>query len=204
MNPPVPPSPPDVFTTVGTDHHPFDRLVRWMQAWHDLHPDATGTIQHGASRAPQGRDGVEVHDLVAYECMVAAFRRADAVVCHGGPATIMDARYAGTLPIVLPRSAADGEHVDDHQVRFCTRLAELGQVVLVETFEQLDTALEKVLVDRDAYRLPDTDDDVLPAVTAFAAQVRSLGPDGVDPTPQPDRSLAQRLEATWRRRRLRA
>jgi UDP-N-acetylglucosamine transferase subunit ALG13 len=45
------------------------------------------------------------------------------VVCHGGPGTILEARAAGRVPIVVPRDPTFGEHVDDHQIRFVRWLA---------------------------------------------------------------------------------
>ena len=43
-----------VLALVGTDHHPFDRLVRWMDAAASFHPEARFVVQHGA---PGGRFG---------------------------------------------------------------------------------------------------------------------------------------------------
>ena len=33
---PPPGHAPLVFVTVGTDHHPFDRLIHWMDRWLEL------------------------------------------------------------------------------------------------------------------------------------------------------------------------
>ena len=59
---------------------------------------------------------------------------AAAVVCHGGPGTILGARHRGAVPIVVPRQHRLGEHVDDHQVAFSRRLAaDGGGIHLAET-----------------------------------------------------------------------
>ena len=72
-------------------------------------------------------------------------RAATAVVCHGGPGTIMLALHFGRKPIVVPRQQALGEHVDDHQTVFARRLAAEGEIDLAETEESfrhlLDTAI---------------------------------------------------------------
>jgi UDP-N-acetylglucosamine--N-acetylmuramyl-(pentapeptide) pyrophosphoryl-undecaprenol N-acetylglucosamine transferase len=54
------------------------------------------------------------------------------VVCHGGAGIISSALAAGRKPIVVPRRAALGEHVDDHQYQLTRKLAEWGLVVPAE------------------------------------------------------------------------
>jgi UDP-N-acetylglucosamine transferase subunit ALG13 len=62
----------------------------------------------------------------------AAVGSAAVVVCHGGAGIIASALAAGRRPIVIPRRAALGEHVDDHQYQLTRKLAEWGLVVVVE------------------------------------------------------------------------
>lgn len=154
-----------VFTTVGTDHHPFDRLVDWVEGWFATPRgrDARALWQTGTSRCPAGGDA-----YLTFDAMKAAFEAADAVVSHGGPATIMDARAAGTIPIVIPRQKRHGEHVDDHQVRFSGFMAARSQIVLVSTRDELWSALDAVLDDRGTYRIPVSASDVPEAVSRFA------------------------------------
>jgi UDP-N-acetylglucosamine transferase subunit ALG13 len=75
---------------------------------------------------------------------------ADAIVCHGGPATIVEARDAGHLPIVVPRRASLGEHVDDHQVRFAALVCGLGRVLFPRSERELIGLLERGMEAPDA------------------------------------------------------
>jgi UDP-N-acetylglucosamine transferase subunit ALG13 len=162
-----------VFVTVGTDHHPFDRLVAWADAW-VTSGRANGTeclIQTGTSQPPQ-RAGWR--DYLRYDEMVEAMARSVAVVCHGGPATIMDARRLGRVPIVVPRSSRLGEHVDDHQQRFAARMAELGQVHLPHSEDELFGLLDRALADPGAYELHETGDGIPEAVRLFDEMVSEL------------------------------
>jgi UDP-N-acetylglucosamine transferase subunit ALG13 len=68
--------------------------------------------------------------------------RASAVVTHGGPGTIMDARSHGHTPIVVPRDPRLGEHVDDHQQRFARFLARSGMIVTAYDVDELAVRLE--------------------------------------------------------------
>lgn len=137
---------PLLFATVGTDHHPFDRIVRWLDAW----LEASGKrrvrclVQHGTS-APSavGRSCA----FLGYDEMENAIREAAVIVCHGGPGTIMLAAEAGKVPLVVPRLRALGEHVDDHQVLFARRLKEERTVVLAETESELRALLEQAVAE---------------------------------------------------------
>ena len=161
-----------VFVTVGTDHHPFDRLVAWADAW--VSTRGVGVpclIQSGTSKPPTQ---AEWRDYVRYDEMCEAMGRAVAVVCHGGPATIMDARRLGRLPIVLPRSADLGEHVDNHQQRFAARMAELGQVHLARTQEDVFEFLDKAVADPSAFALTESGDHIAAAVRRFEELVDGI------------------------------
>ena len=109
---------PLVAVFVGTDHHPFDRLLGWVR---DLAADGGYDVwvQHGATRLPAGLRGSKMIGDVEMSLLLA---RAAAVVTHGGPGSIMDARTAGHRPVVVPRMHRLGEHVDDHQLRFARHL----------------------------------------------------------------------------------
>ena len=129
-----------VLVVVGTDHHPFDRVVGWADEWAASHPDVRVLVQYGTSRPPTTAEG---HDLLPVGDLTALMSEATAVVCHGGPGTIMGAREAGHVPIVVPRRSDLGEHVDDHQVRFATRVAAAGQVHLATDQPTFSSLLER-------------------------------------------------------------
>ncbi|HEY8201219.1 MAG TPA: glycosyltransferase, partial [Actinomycetota bacterium] len=132
---------PLVFVTVGTDHHPYNRLMNWTDEWLEAGgmSRAHVFVQHGTSAAPRIAHS---RDYLPHPQMQAAIAKATAVVCHGGPSTIMEMRYKGLVPIVAPRKSALGEHVDDHQIRFSRRMAQLGTIRLVETREDLFRLLD--------------------------------------------------------------
>ena len=84
---------PFVFATVGTDHHPFSRLVEAVDAW----AARTGLpvfIQSGTSDPPKH---CRHSSLVPYAEMQTMLSSAMGVVSHGGPATIVQIRAAGKL-----------------------------------------------------------------------------------------------------------
>lgn len=128
---------------LGTDHHPFPRLVDWIDdmALH-LGPDTRFVVQHGASRAPLVADG---RDFLPHDEIEELLARADAVVCHGGPGTIMDARNAGHVPVCVPRDPTLGEHVDHHQQRFAEMVDRAGVVTHARSRGEFARAVEEAV-----------------------------------------------------------
>jgi UDP-N-acetylglucosamine transferase subunit ALG13 len=135
---------PLVFVSVGTDHHPFNRLVQWVDGWAAKNPDVEVVIQYGEATSPVHADAVP---YLSHSELFALIRRANVIVSHGGPATIAEAWNVGLIPIVAPRGHRLGEHVDNHQQAFAAVLAERDQVIQVTTESELVEALDKAVAD---------------------------------------------------------
>jgi UDP-N-acetylglucosamine transferase subunit ALG13 len=140
---------PLVFVSVGTDHHPFNRLVQWVDGWASKNPDVEVVIQHGEATSPVHAGAVP---YLSHSELFALIHRANVIVSHGGPATIAEAWNAGLVPIVAPRGHRLGEHVDNHQQAFAAVLAERDQVIQVTTESELVDALDRALADPDWLR----------------------------------------------------
>ncbi|MCW2797907.1 glycosyltransferase [Nocardioides sp.] len=131
-----------VVALTGTDHHPFERMVRWVDAAAVRHRDVHFLIQHGAARPPLVAEG---HEFLGHDHLVALLSEALVVVCHGGPGTIMEAREAGHVPLCLPRDPRLGEHVDGHQQRFAAVVGAAGVVRAIATLDTFDHELADAL-----------------------------------------------------------
>jgi UDP-N-acetylglucosamine transferase subunit ALG13 len=164
------PEAPFVFVTVGTDHHPFDRLVSWVDGWSERSGVAC-FVQTGTSQLVAKAPGA---DYLPYPTMVDAMSEAVAVVCHGGPATIMLARQCGRVPLVVPRDPERGEHIDGHQIQFARWFAEKGQIVAVADLAELEHQLAVALADGHALRIDDDGDRNAAAVELFSTLVNEL------------------------------
>lgn len=164
-----------VLVLVGTDHHRFDRLVEWMDRW-AADTGADVLVQHGTSRAPKVAAGQPYLDWDVVQAQLAG---ADAVVSHGGPATIAEARKVGHMPVVVPRDPAQDEHVDEHQQLFSRRLAASGLVALALTEPALRDALDAAVA---AGRGPAV---LVPAETAETTRRLGTLVDGLLPTGTP-------------------
>ncbi len=157
-----------MFVTVGTDHHPFERLITWAENWAGRVDDWEVQVQHGRTRAPRVGIGFDFCD---HDRLQELFETSDVIVTHGGPATITEARRHGHRPIVVPRDPTLGEHVDNHQQLFSRRLGAAGVVELVETE---DDFLAAVVATSYLPRQRQVSEEVPPGVFRVGAVVERL------------------------------
>lgn len=66
---------------------------------------------------------IDARERVPAEEMAAAIRAADVVVAHAGTGIALMALENGKLPVLVPRRAMHGEHVDDHQLTIALELS---------------------------------------------------------------------------------
>lgn len=157
--------------TVGTDHHRFDRLIGWVDAWAAEHPDVSVLAQHGTADPPTYGEAVV---MLGYDALVAAMSEADVVVTQGGPATIMDARSVGHRPIVVPRRARLDEVVDDHQVAFARWMADRELVWAAEDEAAVCALIDAALADPSRVRMIPAGAAAPTTVAAFSALAAPL------------------------------
>ncbi|MFD3688081.1 glycosyltransferase [Nocardiopsis sp. NPDC058631] len=147
---------PDVVVSIGTDHHAFDRLVRWIDDYARRHRDLRILVQHGHSAAPEVATGTR---FLPGDELGSHMRGARVVVTHGGPGTIVQARDAGHLPLVVARDPELDEHVDDHQLLFVRRLEEAGRVRACSSSQQLSALIDKALTSPEDFRVRPSAED---------------------------------------------
>jgi UDP-N-acetylglucosamine transferase subunit ALG13 len=114
-----------IFVTLGTHHQPFQRL---LDALVEFDPEQL-VVQYGPGAPPPGVRRAEAY--MPFDAMLENFAAAEGVITHAGVGSILCARRAGHVPVVVPRQHALGEHVDDHQAELTRRLEERGSVVAV-------------------------------------------------------------------------
>lgn len=87
------------------------------------------------TRWQYGPTDVSAHDLIGEAMMdwtkvEALTRWADVVVSHAGTGSILTTISNGTVPIVVPRDANAGEHVDNHQGELAQFADRLGLAIM--------------------------------------------------------------------------
>ena len=131
-----------IFVTVGTHEQQFNRLVAYvdgMKQRGEIQEDVV--IQTGFSTyEPQSCQWAKTFP---YQKMQQLVSDARIVITHGGPSSFFAPMMMGKIPVVVPRTKRLHEHVNDHQVRFCRQIQELGSSIIVaENEQQLRNILE--------------------------------------------------------------
>lgn len=166
------PARPLIAVLVGTDHHPFDRLVDWClqladEGW------ARWFIQYGASHWPEAAAaGAEVSsaEVVGSDGLARVLEAASGVVLHGGPGLLMDAWQAGHRPVVVARDPELGEHVDGHQQRFARHLENTDRALVATDLATLRSQIAVGLASRGA---PGAGRDTSTTLTRFSSLVET-------------------------------
>lgn len=163
------------FIAVGTHEQPYHRLLdiagRAIEEGQLPRP-----VRAQVGPADWDVDGVDVTPYMGQEELEASLRDADVVICHGGAGIISAALAAGRTPIVVPRRAELGEHVDDHQYQLTRKLADWGLVAVAEeriTAADLEIARGPVEVPAEIRERP----------SAAEVMREALAPDDQQPTP---------------------
>ena len=129
-----------ILVTVGVSNLPFDRLVAAVDGL--AAGDEAVVAQCGAARVRPER--ALSFDFLAFEELAELLAQARVVVCHAGIGSVALCLSGGLHPVVVPRLRRLGECVDDHQLTFARRLADLGLATAIEDVDELAEAVRTV------------------------------------------------------------
>lgn len=127
-------SPWELYDTVPTSPRRIRRMVvslgtqegygfrRLLERLLPLVPAGTEVLWQTGGTDTSGL-GIEARDRVPAAEMASAIRSADVVVAHAGTGIALMALENGKLPLLVPRRAMHGEHVDDHQLTIALELS---------------------------------------------------------------------------------
>lgn len=127
-------APRRVLVTVGTTRPwGFRRLLSHVAG---LLPDGCETVWQTGVTDLTGIDlPGRVVSSVSDEDFQQEIARADVVISHAGVGTFVRCLEAGKAPVLVPRRAAHGEHIDDHQLQISEVARARGLAVVREADE---------------------------------------------------------------------
>jgi len=130
-----------ILVAVGTQF-PFDRLVEAVDRW----AASSGTTDVVAQIGPSSYvpSAIRVHPFLPPKAFQALLEQADLVVAHCGMGSILSALSHGKPIVVMPRSAAKGEHRNDHQHATAQRFSEQPGVTVAWDETDLRRCLERI------------------------------------------------------------
>jgi UDP-N-acetylglucosamine transferase subunit ALG13 len=127
---------------VGNAKQSFSRLLDEVARLAHLLPQPV-VVQHGMT--PFSIHDCEAIPFVGMSEFEQLVVEAELLIMHAGAGAVIHAVRAGKVPVLMPRRAKYGEHVDDHQVEFAKALEAAGRVVLAHEPIQLGDAVRRAL-----------------------------------------------------------
>jgi UDP-N-acetylglucosamine transferase subunit ALG13 len=124
------------FVTLGFEKRPFDRLLKAVDEGivRGIIPEAI-LVQKGNS--PYTLRRCPSVPFLSYAEMRSALKSAEIIIAHAGVGTLLQCLRLNKIPILFPRSASLGEHVDDHQIEFARIMEEHKKALVAYDGEQL-------------------------------------------------------------------
>lgn len=114
-----------IVVSLGTEKFDFGRALRALLRV--LPGDAEILWQTGATDAADLP--IEARATVPANELRQAISEADLFISHAGTGSALTAFELGKLPLLLPREARHGEHVDDHQMLTADELSQRGLAI---------------------------------------------------------------------------
>ena len=119
-----------IFVTNGTHEQAFNRLIRKMDELVESGVITEEVIAQIGYETEEPKH-IKWERLFPYEMMSELYDQARIIITHGGPASFIMALEKNKIPIVVPRKAELGEHINDHQVIFCNEVANRKKNIIV-------------------------------------------------------------------------
>lgn len=151
------------FITLGNAHQSFARLLNAVAPLLSSLPQPV-VIQYGYTQFQS--EQAESFAFVEAERFALEVARAEVLIMHAGAGSVIHALGAGKVPIVAPRLAVYGEHVNNHQLEFARELAKMERIVLLEDM----TRLQEAVADARAKQLKGRDKHVEPKLVRLIAE----------------------------------
>ncbi len=113
-----------IFLTVGTSGFQFTRLLKTVdQVLIQKNTQEKLVVQTGYSKHKFGYRNTELAHEFPYNKLIHLLKNARIVITHGGPATVfLSLQYGINKPFVIPRRKNLGEHFNDNQSDFVSRI----------------------------------------------------------------------------------
>jgi UDP-N-acetylglucosamine--N-acetylmuramyl-(pentapeptide) pyrophosphoryl-undecaprenol N-acetylglucosamine transferase len=143
-----------VAVMLGTQEgFPFVSLVQRIQ---QIVPEGVEILWQVGTDFPPARRPSGARDLISVREVREWVDSADVVVAHAGVGSALTVLQHGRTPVLVPRSASRGEHVDEHQQLIARELARRGLAISVAPDELAWTDLVRSTVTAAHRVRPDT------------------------------------------------
>jgi len=115
-----------IFITLGTQKQSFKRLLDEIESCKILDNEEI-VAQIGYTKFVSEK--IKTIDFLETDEFNKYIQNSEFVITHGGVGSIFDALLKDKKVIAMPRLKKYNEHIDDHQIEICDKLASLGYII---------------------------------------------------------------------------
>lgn len=132
-----------ILITLGTQDKPFYRLLEAVQKQIDDKVIKEEVIvQAGCSSDFKSKD-MKIFDLMAMDEFDKLIEKCDILITHGGVGSIITGLKNNKKVIAAARLEKYKEHVNDHQLQIIENFSNMGYILPLDNFDELDKVLKK-------------------------------------------------------------
>ena len=130
---------------LGTQNNPFQRLLEEIDTLMNkkmIEEDVI--VQAGYTKYQPKNEKMKIIDFISREELDQFEREANFIITHGGVGSIITSLEKGKKVIAIPRLHEYGEHVNDHQKAIVEKFNKSGNIIGIQSAEELEEAIRKI------------------------------------------------------------
>lgn len=132
-----------ILVTLGTQDKSFDRLLNAVQKQIDLKNITDKVVVQAGTTHFESND-MEIHSLIPVNEFDSFMNKCDILITHGGVGSIVSGIKNGKKVIAAARLAEFKEHTNDHQKQIIKEFVDMGYILELDDFDDLDKKLEEL------------------------------------------------------------
>ena len=134
-----------IFVMLGTQNNSFQRLLEEVDKLISKNIIKEEVIvQAGYTQYQPKCEKMKIIDFMPREELDTYEQNANFIITHGGVGSIITSLEKGKKVIAVPRLHQYGEHVNNHQTEIVEKFNQGGNIIGLQTVEELEEAIKKV------------------------------------------------------------
>ena len=134
-----------IFVMLGTQNNSFQRLLEEIDKLISKNIIKEEVIvQAGYTQYQPKCEKMKIIDFMPREELDTYEQNANFIITHGGVGSIITSLEKGKKVIAVPRLHQYGEHVNNHQTEIVEKFNQGGNIIGLQTVEELEEAIKKV------------------------------------------------------------
>lgn len=132
-----------ILIALGTQDKQFYRLLEAVQKQIDAGKIKDEVIVQAGCSSKFKSKNMKIFDLIPMDEFDKLIKNCEVLITHGGVATIITGLKYNKKVIAAPRLKKYKEHVNDHQLQIIESFANLGYILPLYNFDELDKVIEE-------------------------------------------------------------